>query len=188
MGRTLLQRSLLQRSLLQRALLHRLGAGDRALFLRWALPGVTPSRTRRTWRALTHLGGARFTLGVTLAPLAIGGVWREGAWHSLQILVVSHLAVQLIKRSVGRPRPSRGTACDVLIAEPDRFSFPSGHAAASMAIALGYATMIPSAAPVLAALAVVVGFSRVALAVHYPGDVLAGQGLALLTSVLLRLW
>ncbi len=177
------------RALPERSLLHRLGAGDRALFLRWALPGATPTRTRRFWRALTHLGGARCTLGVALAPLAIGGVWREGAWHALLVLVVSHLAVQVVKRTVGRPRPSLGTACEVLIAEPDRFSFPSGHAAASMAIALGYATVLPpSLAPLLAMLAVVVGFSRVALAVHYPGDVLAGQGLALLTSVALRLW
>lgn len=177
------------RTLATTSLLHRLGAGDRALFLRWALPGATASRTRRIWRALTHLGGARFTLGVTLAPLAIGGVWRDGAWHALLILVISHLAVQVVKRSVGRPRPSLGTACEVLIAEPDRFSFPSGHAAASMAIALGYASVLPaSAAPLLAVLAVVVGFSRVALAVHYPGDVLAGQGLAILTSVALRLW
>ncbi len=189
LGPTLPQRTLLQRALVQRSLLHRLGASDRALFLRWALPGETRLRTRRIWRALTHLGGARFTLGVTLAPLAIGGVWREGAVHALLILVVSHLAVQLVKRTVGRPRPSLGTACEVLIAEPDRFSFPSGHAAASMAIALGYATVLPaSVAPLLAVLAVVVGFSRVALAVHYPGDVLAGQGLALLTSVALRLW
>ncbi len=178
----------MDRTLAERSLIHRLGAGDRALFLRWALQGATPTRTRRYWRALTHLGGARFTLGVTLAPLAIGGVWREGALHALAILVISHLVVQLIKRSVGRPRPSLGTACEVLIAEPDRFSFPSGHAAAAMAVALGYATVLPGAAPLLAALAIVVGFSRVALAVHYPGDVLAGQALALLTSLLLPLW
>ncbi len=169
------------------SMLARLDHGDRALFLRWALQARSTYRRRFVWRALTHLGGARCTLGVSLAPLAVGGVWRDGALRSLAILVVSHLAVQLIKRSVGRPRPSRLTACEVLIAEPDRFSFPSGHAAAAMSVALGYATVLHSAAPLLAALAVIVGFSRVALAVHYPGDVLAGQCLAVLTSAMLRL-
>lgn len=164
----------------------RLGRGDRALFLRLALQDETPVRTRQLWRALTHLGGARFTIAASLAPMAIGGAWREGARQALAILVVSHLLVQVVKRTVGRPRPSRGTSCVVLIAEPDRFSFPSGHAAAAMSVALGYAAVLPSVAPWLASLAVLVGFSRVALAVHYPGDVLAGQGLAVLTA--LALW
>ena len=91
------------------SLLTRLSRGDRALFLRLALQDATPIRTRRLWRALTHLGGARCTIGVSLAPLAIGGVWRDGALRALSILVVSHLVVQLIKRTVGRPRPSLGT-------------------------------------------------------------------------------
>ncbi|MFP5356116.1 MAG: phosphatase PAP2 family protein [Gemmatimonadota bacterium] len=164
----------------------RLGRGDRALFLRLALQEETPLHTRQLWRALTHLGGARFTIAVSLAPLAIGGAWRDGALRALAILVVSHLLVQVVKRTVGRPRPSRGTSCEVLIAEPDRFSFPSGHAAAAMSVALGYAAVLPAVAPWFAALAVLVGFSRVALAVHYPGDVLAGQGLAVLTA--LALW
>lgn len=170
------------------SLMHRLGAGDRALFLRWALQDATPARTRRVWRVITHLGGARFTVAVSLAPLAIGGAWREGALHALAILVFSHLAVQLVKRTVGRPRPSRGISCEALIAEPDRFSFPSGHAAAAMSVALGYATVSPSAGAPLAMLAIIVGFSRVALAVHYPGDVVAGQGLAIVTALVWQGW
>ena len=165
--------------------LTRLDARDRALFLRLALTDSAPSPLRRFWRAVTHLGGARCTIAATLGPLASDGPWRPGAERALAILVVSHLLVQVIKRTVGRPRPSRGTACRVLIGEPDRFSFPSGHAAAVMSLALGYAAVAPAAAPALAALAVLVGFSRVALAVHYPGDVLAGQGLAILTAALL---
>ena len=59
--------------------LTRLSQGDRALFLRLSLQHETSSITRRVWCAITHLGGARFTLGVTLAPLAVGGQWRDGA-------------------------------------------------------------------------------------------------------------
>jgi undecaprenyl-diphosphatase len=168
-------------------LLNRLGEHDRALFLRLALREATGQGTRRLWRGVTHLGGARFTVAVSLAPLALGGAWQVGARRALAVLVMSHLLVQLVKRTVGRPRPSRGTACEVLIHEPDRFSFPSGHAAAAMSVALGYAAVQPGMAPLLAVLAVVVGFSRVALAVHYPGDVVAGQLIALLTALALPL-
>ena len=168
--------------------LSRLSRGDRALFLRLALQHEAPSLTRRMWRAITHLGGARFTLGVTLAPLAVGGQWRDGSQRALAILILSHVIVQGIKRTVGRPRPSRGTSCVTLIAEPDKFSFPSGHAAAAMSVALGFASVFPTAGPLLAALAIVVGFSRVALAVHYPGDVVAGQCLAVVTGAALWIW
>lgn len=167
------------------SLLSRLGQGDRALFLRWALPEATPRRRRLAWRALTHLGGARCTIGVSLAPIAVGGAWRTGALRALAILAASHLLVQLVKRTVGRPRPSRGTSCEALIAEPDRFSFPSGHAAAALSVALGFSTVAPAWAPALSVLAVLVGFSRVALAVHYPGDVVAGQLLAIGTALVL---
>lgn len=165
------------------SLLTRLGAHDRALFLRLALPDARRPRAHRLWRGVTHLGGATFTVAASLAPLALGGAWQRGALRALSTLVVSHLLVQLVKRTVGRPRPSRGTACTVLIHEPDRFSFPSGHAAAAMSVALGYAAVQPALAPLLGAAAVVVGFSRVALAVHYPGDVVAGQLLALATAL-----
>lgn len=169
------------------SLLTRLDARDRALFLRLALHDATGASARRFWRGVTHLGGATFTVAVSLAPLALGGAWQAGATRALVILVVSHLLVQLVKRTVGRPRPSRGTRCAELIHAPDRFSFPSGHAAAAMSVALGHGAVHPVLSPLLASLAVVVGFSRVALAVHYPGDVVVGQLLAVATALLLPL-
>jgi undecaprenyl-diphosphatase len=72
---------------------------------------------------------------------------------------------------------------EALIQVPDRFSFPSGHACAAMAVAVGFASAFPALAPLLLVLAAVVGFSRVALGVHYPGDVLVGQAIALLCAV-----
>jgi undecaprenyl-diphosphatase len=167
------------------AFLTRLDARDRALFLRWALGEESARASRRLWTGLTTGGGATATIGGSLGPLLLAdGAWRAGAGRALLLLVLSHLLVQLVKRTVGRPRPSMGTSCAALVAEPDRFSFPSGHAAAAMSLALGYGAVLPAVAPLLISLAAVVGFSRVALGVHYPGDVVVGQALALLTGAL----
>jgi undecaprenyl-diphosphatase len=163
------------------SLLHRLDARDRALFARWAMAGTRP-RYCRIWRGITHLGGASCTIAVTLVPLLLEGSVERAAWRSLVLLISSHLVVQAIKRTVGRPRPSARTSYAILIAEPDRFSFPSGHATAALSVAIGYASVYPAYAPLLTMLAITVGFSRVVLAVHYPGDVVVGQLIAVLTA------
>lgn len=62
---------------------------------------------------------------------------------------------------------------------PDRFSFPSGHATAALSVALSYAWFYPSLAAPIIAISAAVGASRVFLGVHYPGDVAAGQAIAL---------
>jgi undecaprenyl-diphosphatase len=166
-------------------MLTRLGAGDRALFRRLALPSASHVRLRACAIVLTHLGGATGSILAALWPLFAGAGWQSVGRHALATLVLSHLLVQLLKRTVGRPRPSLGTDVVAIIAEPDRFSFPSGHAAAALAVALAYAFQLPSLALPILALAAVVGATRVVLGVHYPGDVAAGQAIALVTHLLL---
>lgn len=124
-------------------------------------------------RWLTHLGGARVTIGVGLV-LAAAGAMRLGL-ATLLANAVSHLAVQVLKRMVRRPRPcdANGRAL-ALVDLPDPFSFPSGHAAASTAVAGTLCLYEPLLAPFLLPVAAAVGVSRVALRVHYVGDVLAG--------------
>jgi undecaprenyl-diphosphatase len=52
-----------------------------------------------------------------------------------------------------------------------------------MSVAFIYASAFPSLALPLVALAVGVGMSRVFLGVHYPGDVLIGQVIAVIAGV-----
>ncbi|MDX2192520.1 MAG: phosphatase PAP2 family protein [Gemmatimonadales bacterium] len=165
-------------------LIARLDARDRALFARWVLETAS-GRRRAFWRTVTHVGGTRASVAAALLPIVAGhGAVRQAGLFAAAVLACSHLLVQLCKRTIVRPRPS---AAEVHVAVPDAFSFPSGHSCAAMAIAFAYGLCVPALAPVLLPLAALVGLSRVVLGVHYPGDVLAGQALAIVTGVALHL-
>lgn len=136
--------------------------------------------TLRVMRAVTHCGDASIVIALALLAIALGdaAVERAGMLAGFT-LAFSHGLVQLLKRGVGRPRPSLPPgAC--IIAAPDRFSFPSGHAAAAMSLALPFAALAgPAAGAATLAVGLLVGLSRCYLGVHYPGDVIAGWSLAL---------
>jgi undecaprenyl-diphosphatase len=137
-------------------------------------------RLDRAMRALTHLGDAAVTvlLALFLALGLVPGTGADGGGAAFA-LVGSHLLVQLVKRTVSRPRPRLPVGIAALAHAPDRFSFPSGHAASSLSVALAVAAPLPApAAAGVLATAAVVGISRCYLGVHYPGDVAAGWALA----------
>jgi len=129
-------------------------------------------------RWVTHLGSARVTIGIGLLLVALGEQLLGLA--ALFALTTSHLAVQVLKRAVARPRP-----CDAngrllaLIDLPDPYSFPSGHAAAASAVGGTIALAHPLLAPLLLPLAALIAVSRVRLRVHHVGDVIAGLVLGL---------
>src|SRR5215467_747492 len=165
------------------ALFARLDARDRALFTRLSVFETASRGARVFWTAVTHLGGVISSVTIAGFPFVTRGTLMPEARRAMATLVVSHLIVQLVKRTVGRPRPARVLGDVALVVEPDQFSFPSGHAAAAMSVAVVYAFAFPALAGALIPVAVLVGVSRVCLGVHYPGDVLIGQVIAVLTAI-----
>lgn len=126
-------------------------------------------------RRLTHLGGARATIAAGLVLTLSGGEAAQVGLAALLGNTLSHLLVQLLKRTVARPRPCDASGTPLALVElPDPFSFPSGHAAAAFATLTPAAIAWPALSPALFALAAYVAWTRVALRVHYPSDVVAG--------------
>ncbi len=137
-------------------------------------------------RLLTRLGDPPVAIALA-GGMAVGlfpGLEEVGIIAAFS-LAFSHLLVQVLKRSFSRARPALPVGIGSMIRAPDRFSFPSGHAAAGLSIALplAMALALPLGFLVLA-LGLAVGLTRCYLGVHYPGDVLVGWSLAVLAVVL----
>jgi len=164
-------------------LLHRVDVTDHDLLDRWSLRGESHRAARGAWMLVTQAGSAAVTIALVVVPYWLAPWPRRISIQAGLALAISHLLVQCIKRRVSRERPT-DTA---LIRCPDRFSFPSGHATAILAVALTYALAFPAAGGLLMVFAALAGWSRVVLGVHFPSDVLAGQLLAVVTVVAVRL-
>jgi undecaprenyl-diphosphatase len=175
---------------MRNVLLHRIELQDRELFLRMVLGESSSTAARLFWTTLTHVGGVGASLVLGCMPILLAeGPLKVAAVQAAWSLAISHLIVQVIKRNVVRARPNVLTQAKPLVGIPDRFSFPSGHSAAVMSVAFIHAATFHSLAVPMLALAALVGFSRVKLGVHYPGDVLVGQIIAIGTGVAVRaLW
>jgi undecaprenyl-diphosphatase len=119
-----------------------------------------------------------------------GGVWaagalagalrdrdRRGRWLAVAALVPATLGANyLVKMVVRRPRPQlRGLP--PLAHAPATFSFPSAHAATSLAAATAAGALVPGARKPLLAAAAAMALTRPYLGLHYPSDVLAGAAL-----------
>ncbi len=151
-------------------------------------------------RAFAVLGGLRFGSSVDVvtaitalgSPVVVGALLgvavaallvRREVLEALTLAVGAGLVevgVHIAKAAEHRPRPAGP------LTEAAGFSFPSGHAAYSMAyvaVAVAVVHVLPSFAyrvgvvVVALVLTAAIGLSRVFLRVHYLSDVLAGWGL-----------
>jgi len=101
-----------------------------------------------------------------------GSVWAAGA--ALVALGIG----QLIGGAIDRARPYEAmTGVHLLVDKTTDFSFPSDHATAAGAVAVGLLLTNRRWGIVAAVLAIVMAFTRVYVGAHYPGDVLAGLAL-----------
>jgi undecaprenyl-diphosphatase len=101
-------------------------------------------------------------------------------------LVLLAIVVLAAKFLIKRPRPEGEFGQIYRVTDPH--SFPSGHAARAMAIAFIFSTIgNPWLTIVVFVWAILVGYSRVALALHYVSDVVVGWLIGLVSGWLAML-
>jgi undecaprenyl-diphosphatase len=155
----------------------------------WATPGLTFAML-----CATQLGSAPFLIGA--GALAVWRLAVAGRRRAAVLLAVAALGGealdQILKLCFHRPRPEAFFGLTV----PPTYSFPSGHALTATCFygvlaALLAARTRPLAGKaglwaLAAALAALIGLSRVYLGVHYPSDVLAGYSAAVVWLAAVR--
>jgi len=139
------------------------------------------SSTHRLLSALSAAGRTE-PMVATIGLLAVGAWFagrRRGAIVIVATSAVSSVVVTVLKAVADRARPRFGASVEASA------SWPSGHSAAALALALGlsYAAWRMGQRRwfvVAATVGLLIGYSRAALTVHWPTDVLAGWLVAVL--------
>jgi undecaprenyl-diphosphatase len=140
-------------------------------------------------------GGHLWMLGLALYTLTRRK--RRERRHALRALTISVPSLLMstllvdypIKYYFRRRRPFINIVRAVVVGrKPGSYSFPSGHTASSFAGAVLLSHYYPKRSGIYYAIASLVGFSRIYVGAHYPGDVLSGGTLGVIFATAFRLF
>jgi undecaprenyl-diphosphatase len=180
------------RSLLRQAMLRRMGpfqAFDARLYL--SVNGQPhPPLLDQLCNLVTVVttGGWIWLLAAVLARRL--GVPGSGAAlrDAVPCIVISTWIAEFpVKAYFRRRRPFIDVVRALVVGkEPGSWSFPSGHTCAAFAAAWVLGWHWPRWRPLFFGIAATVGYSRVFVGAHYPGDVATGAGLGMALSEVIR--
>jgi undecaprenyl-diphosphatase len=144
-----------------------------------------PGKLRSIAVILAHSGDSWFWLaGLGLVWLLGTDFWRARALAHMLGILLTALLVMSIKFTVRRRRPEGEWGS--IYRSTDPHSFPSGHAARAMMLAVLAVSLGPSWAGILLMIwAPLVVLARVSMGVHYLSDVLAGALFGVLMGLVL---
>jgi len=158
--------------------------GDRKLFY-IINKSISCSFLNRIMPFITELGGALFSSALPIILIIINiGKSRVLGIELLASLSVSQIFVHTLKKLLSRERPYNILKnINTFGIKLKDYSFPSGHTTASFSMATVLSYYMPQLMIAFVFVALIVGISRIYLAVHYPSDVLVGIVLGTVSSI-----
>jgi len=180
-------------ALLRHALLERLQpheAIDARLYL------VVNSLPHPRWadhlanRVTVMANGGWIWLGVAAVASILGVPNSRCALSELapSLIVTTWIVEHPVKSFFRRKRPFIDIVRALVVGKkPGTWSFPSGHTASSFAAATILSRCWPAGAKLFYGVAALIGFSRVYVGAHYPGDVAAGASVGVILASVTRL-
>jgi undecaprenyl-diphosphatase len=155
--------------------------------------GVSPDGLIAFLQAVSWVGGGTQRYIIVLVLALTLGFWHR--WRSGGVLIAASVASNMVSEGlkdwVARPRPDMVPHLDSV----NSLSFPSGHATSAALVYLLFAALAPKGhrgawLGFAVLFMVLTGWSRIALGVHWPSDVLGGwmlgSAFALLGVTLVR--
>jgi len=115
-------------------------------------------------------------------PTAPRAAERRAVLYALLAAAIGLGINQIIGHLWARPRPGVGHATTQLLGGSSDPSFPSDHATLAFGLALPVLLMFYRWGILLLAGALLLGFARVYVGRHYPGDILGSLAVALVTT------
>lgn len=143
---------------------------------------------------LTNFGEFEFLLLIIIAAILYAQITRRKTLKKVAIIALAALLFSdaiafVLKHMVHETRPFMSLDnVRLLVREDDLNSFPSGHTTSTVAVVTALILNMKELSKkhylildiVLVIFAVLIGFSRMYVGVHYPGDVLAGAVIGLI--------
>lgn len=129
------------------------------------------------FKLITSLGDGGFIWVIfTIILLLCNKTKKIGIMSAITLILASIMNNLILKEIFERTRPYEVVeGLNSVIGNMNSFSFPSGHTASSFAMATVLYRQLPFKFGILAiVLAILIGFSRMYLGVHYPSDVCVG--------------
>lgn len=149
------------------------------------------------WMAFTSdagdwIGEGTHLVAVSVGLLAVGWFFSQATVKAagIQTLLAHGLAALVVnglKHLIGRPRPKFAHSGEWQLAPSwasGLDSFPSGHSAASFAVATVLAKRFPAVGPLCLGIAAFVALSRILRGSHFPTDVFGGAVVGVLSGAI----